>query len=191
MTHALRVLFRALADGVRSGRDPWTRTRLVFLGTQYSEGEKDTLVSRCAREAGVEDRVEVHPGRRPFLEALHALRGATALLLLGTDDPDYTASKVFPYILSGRPILALFMPESSTTRILRETGAAAPIALEPGAPVEAAARRFGEAVEGIARGGFAPPATDWTAFAPYEAREMTRRMCALFDAVAEAHAARG
>ena len=61
--------------------DP-TGRKLVFVVTEdWFFASHFLPMARAAREIGVADRVEVRAERRPFLETLHALRGATALLL--------------------------------------------------------------------------------------------------------------
>jgi hypothetical protein len=73
-----------------------------------------------AREAGIEDQVDERPGRIPYLESLQVMLDSDALFLIGSDEPHYTASKVFPYILAKRPLLAIFHEASSVVQILRE-----------------------------------------------------------------------
>ena len=48
---------------------------------------------------------------------------ADGLLMLGSVEPHYTASRLFPYIHSGRPILSLFHQSSDATRVLLESNA--------------------------------------------------------------------
>ena len=64
-----------------------------------------------------------HPARLPYLEALQVLLDSTSVLVLGSDAPHYTASKVFPGILARRPLLAIFHRASSVVDILHRTRA--------------------------------------------------------------------
>jgi hypothetical protein len=45
-------------------------------------------------------------------------------LLLGSSEQHYTASKIYPALLSGRPILAAYHKASSVSAILKESGRA-------------------------------------------------------------------
>jgi hypothetical protein len=62
------------------------------------------------------------PGRLDYLDALTVLTQASAILLLGSSEPHYTASKLYPALLARRPILALFHEASSVVSILRSAG---------------------------------------------------------------------
>ena len=50
------------------------------------------------------------------------LTHASAILLLGSTERHYTASKLYPALLAKRPILALFHQASSVVSILRDAG---------------------------------------------------------------------
>jgi hypothetical protein len=72
-----------------------------------------------AESEGVADLVSETPQRIPYLEALGLLRKADTILLIGSDEPHYTASKIFPALLAGRPCLALFHRASSAHESLK------------------------------------------------------------------------
>jgi hypothetical protein len=111
------------------------------------------------------------------------LRDADFLIVLGSDDPRYTASKIFPYILAGKPILALFHESSSAASVLRETGAGSVLCFtEDSATEEIGERVFVAWRDLLPKLPFTQP-IDWNAFAPYTAAEMTRRQAELFDRV--------
>jgi len=61
--------------------------------------------------------------RMPYFSVLRCLADADGLFIPGSDDKTYTASKLYPYILARKPLLAVFHQESSVTEILRATGA--------------------------------------------------------------------
>ncbi|MFS6828152.1 hypothetical protein [Cyanobium sp. ATX-6F1] len=47
--------------------------------------------------------MEERTDRLPLSLTLASLRAADALLVIGSDDPAYTASKLIPYLLARRP----------------------------------------------------------------------------------------
>jgi glycosyltransferase involved in cell wall biosynthesis len=117
-TDTLRLLFRALA--VARDADPSaSRLRLHFFGTSNQSESGVERVMPAARECGVADVVTEAPGRLDYLDALGVLTDASAILLLGSSERHYTASKLFPALLAKRPILALFNEASSVVSILR------------------------------------------------------------------------
>lgn len=128
-TPLLEVLFRGLS--VLRKRNPAVAARLVFrfVGTSNQPGRStDYRVMHLAQEAGVAEFVVEEPGRVPYLDALRVLASTDATLMIGSDEPHYTASKIYPCLMSGRPYLSLFHPESSAHHILSAAGGGIPLA---------------------------------------------------------------
>ena len=115
--------------GRRQQPSLFERVRLHFVGTSYAPGDtgKKTL-EPLAQAHGVAAVVHEYPARIPYFQALRLLRDASHLLIPGSTDPHYTASKLYPYILSRRPVLAVFHERSSVVDILRDTNAGTAIA---------------------------------------------------------------
>lgn len=183
MAFALRAIFTALRRARDENPQRYAKVRLHFLGTDYASGHRARkTVVPIAQECGVGELVLESPARVPYFQALRSLQAADALIVPGSADSGYTASKIYPYILAKRPLLAVFHERSSVVEVLRSTGA--------GTLVTFASTDSPEQVsEKIVNSWFQPsapppPATDWSAFEKYGAREMTRALCGLFDAVA-------
>ena len=184
MEPVLRALFEALAWGRRERPELFGRVRLHFVGTNYATGERARpVVTPLAEAAGVADAVTERVQRVPYLDALKIQTTSDFLLLVGTTDGDYTASKLYPYIFARRPILAAFRSSSSVVDILKDTRAGEAITFErhpEEAPFrEALRQRWAAMLERLPY----EPETDWDAFAPYTARAMTRRQTDFFDEV--------
>src|SRR5262249_35880805 len=96
------------------------RLHLVGTGNQRSGGIPRALP--IAREHGVADLIEEHPDRVVYFDALAALRDPNAVLLMGSRERHYTPSKVYPAMLSGRPMLAVYHEASTATALLRRFG---------------------------------------------------------------------
>jgi glycosyltransferase involved in cell wall biosynthesis len=96
--------------------DPTARAnlRLRFLGGN------EELRSEEWEERGLSGIVEMEPSR-PHLEALRAMRRAYALVLLGhggeADSFLYTG-KIYEYLTSGRPVLAILDPGPAADLVL-------------------------------------------------------------------------
>jgi hypothetical protein len=184
MEQAVRLLCRALKEGLSRAPSLFGRVRIHFLGTSYAPaGQGKATLQPVAEQEGVGAYVREYPDRLPYFEALQVLASADLLLIPGSTDPNYTASKLYPYIMAGKPILAAFNRNSSVVRILRETKA--------GTVVEFGGESRQEELEEMTYRAwqamllqlpFTPP-TDWRSFEPYLAREMTNRQAAFFDAV--------
>jgi hypothetical protein len=183
MHATLRALLEAVREGLRTAPDRFRRLTLHFIGTTYAPNATGRhQVLPIAREMGLEGVVSEHPARVPYLDALQVLLDSHGLVMLGSEEPHYTASKSFPYILARRPILAVFHEASSVVRILHETGAGRVVTF---ASTRSPASRLAEIRTHLEEmlglpGGWQPP-TRWDAFAPYATRAMTARLAEALD----------
>lgn len=191
MANALRVAFGALARGLRDRPDLFGRVRLHFIGTSYAPADRaEKSIESIAAEAGVSAQVDEHTGRVPYFDALQLLVDGDFLFVPGSDDPMYSPSKLYPYMLAGRPLIAVFHGGSPATEILRSTRAGAVVEFDRNDLLSAIGRFQQEWTALLDRPRTDRPAVDWGAFTQYGAREVTRRQCALFDRVVETHAVR-
>jgi hypothetical protein len=185
MALALRGLFLALRR-VCENEPRAEQLRLHFVGTSYaSRGKAEPTVAPVAQELGVGDLVHEQTDRIPYLEGVALLQTSDAVLLIGSDDPAYSASKVYPCVLAGRPLLAVLHRASLAGDVIRACKAGAAVGFEScESPMDLSARVEPELRHLLALPPTYTPPTDWQAFAPYTAREMTRRQCAVFDQAA-------
>jgi hypothetical protein len=183
MSKSLRILFTAIKHLRERNPESIKSLRLHFIGTDYAPARRAVKsVEPVAREVGIADIVEEQTTRVPYFEALKILTDSDGILLFGSDDPGYTASKLYPCILARKPILAVFHERSSVVEILRRCNAGRAVTFSQGAvtadTVGEAARQL-EWLLNLPKGY--SPETDWREFDPYTAREMTRRQCEIFD----------
>ena len=182
MQHALRAFFRALRD---SGDPALLRAlRLHFIGTSYAAaGTGARTVAPIAEEFGLAGMVRESPDRISFTLTLWCLRNAHALIVPGSDDPAYTASKIYPYLLARRPMLAIFHRRSSVVDLLARTGGAVCVPFDSGQPAETLAGAI--ARDWLQSGAHARVADlDMAAFAPYTDAGCAVAMSAFFETCA-------
>ncbi len=123
MATALRGLFTAIRD--HADEDLRKRLRLHFIGTSYAAaGTGVKTVSPIAAEFGLDNIVLENPDRMAYSKTLQCLREADALIVPGSNDPAYTASKIYPYLLARRPLLAIFHCQSSVVNLIGQVGGA-------------------------------------------------------------------
>jgi len=182
MDRAAHCVFEALAAGRREHPDLYRNVRLHFVGTRYSPQAAKTMAP-IAAEYGVDEIVEEQVARIPYFQALRVLRDADMLMLLGSTDPNYTASKLYPYILARRPLLTVFHENSSVVDIMRATEAGTVVTYDNQADTGAIAREVGANWSSMLRRLPYTPDTDWDAFQRYTAEAMTRRQVEVFDRV--------
>lgn len=183
MAVAVRSLFLAIQSHRRQNPEIWQSVQLHFVGTSYAPGNLAVkTIEPIAQELGIADLVSEHPHRIPYFEALQVLIDSDAIVLIGSDDPDYTASKLYPCILARKPILAIFHHQSSVVDILRHCQAGQAVTFtsqqQPETLVSSVITQLNWLLS--INKGFQPN-TNWSAFQPYTAKEMAHKQCAIFD----------
>ncbi len=187
MPHSLSVLF----EGVRKYRvqnpEFGNRLRFHFVGTSYvAPGTGIMSVLPVAETCGVADLVEEIPHRIGHLEALAWQLQADVLLLPGSSDLAYSPSKLYPYFLTGRPILGIVFRGSVMEHLLDELGCAQLVRFSENAPKDEAHERLAVILD-LAFAGF--PAGSRASRneklfrETYLVEELTHRQCELFDRV--------
>jgi len=184
MRPALTVLFDGL-NACRKNSPALSRLRLEFSGTSYAGPEAATpSVTPVAHLFDCDGLVSETPTRLGHLQALHQQLSADVLLLLGTSDPAYSPSKLYPYFLSGRPILAVVASGGILEELLRELCCAVVVAFNPSGPDDRTrdqlAAFFANALASFPPGSL-PTRNEALFRQEYLAKSLTKRQCALFD----------
>ena len=178
----LRTLLAAVVE-VRSRRpDIYKRLRLNFIGTTQSPNSPDGRWVRPLAEAlGVEDVVWEEPKRQPYLDALSLQARSDAILMLGSAQPHYTASKIYGAMMSGQPYLGVFHQASSSHEILGRAGGGITLGFDGAADLARLVCPLADAIVNLVIApdsfGRAFPAT----FAQFTAAEIAKRYGRIFD----------
>lgn len=170
MLFALKALFHALRKCRDTGAGNLADVRLHFIGTSYAPaGQGQPIVAPLAEEFGLTDKVHESTDRIPYSEVLRCLTDADSLLVLGSDDPGYTASKIYPYLLAEKPLLAVFHEQSSVVGLLKKVGGGTMITFDQQTRPQALAKSIHlEAFDDDGHIRLTP--LNRTAFAPHTAR---------------------
>ncbi len=119
MRSALSQLFAAFKTGLEKDYNLFSLFRMHFIGTDYAPADKSKeTVLPVAIEQGVGTYVTEHTGRIPYYSALTHLAQADGLIVPGSDDPGYTASKIYPYLMLEKPLFGIFHAQSPVIDIL-------------------------------------------------------------------------
>lgn len=94
--------------------------RLYFIGTGAYPAKR---ITAYAKDYGLEDLVIEYRQRFPFLHVLNFLSRAHRVMLFGSTEKHYTASKTFQCLLSKRPLLAMLHGESSAVKVIQDVKA--------------------------------------------------------------------
>ena len=176
MATAARAFFGAWREAIARGLIEADAVRFEAVGTSYVSDEGPT-VAPLAQAEGLAAEVREQTGRVGYRHALALLASSDALVVFGSDDPAYTASKIYPYLLSGRPVLAIFHAQSPIVPLIRAAGGAVLVTFEKQTPPEHLRAAILEAW--FAQGARVPHAVlDRAAFEPYTAKAQAVRVAA-------------
>ncbi len=116
----LKKLFACISEIRDRGEWPVLK-KLYFLGTGNYPGKQ---IAEYAKEYHLEEIVIEQKERFPFLHILYFLNQAKGVIVLGSTEQHYTASKIFQSLLSKRPVFAIFHHLSSAVSIMQSANAA-------------------------------------------------------------------
>jgi hypothetical protein len=178
----LEVLFAAFAKARREHTGAMAGVRMIFVGTSNQPNDLTTeRVMPLAETAGVADAVQEVPQRVPFLEALGILARADGILLVGSDEPHYTASKIYPGLMAGRPYLSMFHRLSSSHDILSRAGGGIALGFDGKAALPKIVGPLADAIIRLATDAASLGRADPAAYAAFAASEIAGRYARIFD----------
>lgn len=123
MAKSASAFFAAWGQVVSEGKTALDSVRFEAIGTSYAtDGAAKKSIEPLALGTAISARVEETPTRLGYSDALKKLAESDGLVVFGSDDPAYTASKIYPYLLAGKPLLAIFHEKSSVVELMREVG---------------------------------------------------------------------
>jgi glycosyltransferase involved in cell wall biosynthesis len=180
----VRTLFRAFRRLRAEHPSLSARMKLNFIGTSNQPGDFTTYrVRPLAENEGVAESVREIPQRLPYLRALDVLTRSDGILLIGSDEPHYTASKIYSALMSGRPYLSLFHGASSAHKILSAAGGGCALGFASGDELTSLEQAIAEALRAVALAPETFGKADPAAYTPYEARSIAGKYAAIFEEI--------
>lgn len=170
MRFALRAFLAAWKRARVASEAP---PKLLFeaIGTSYAPAGAGTPSLQPETAAfGLDSEFIERTDRVAYSEALTLMQNSDALVVFGSDDPAYTASKIYPYLLSRRPVLAIFHEKSSVVSLMREVGGGVCLTYNEQTTLDMLAEKIYQVW--FCQGGWRVAVEmDLGKFAPYTARE--------------------
>jgi hypothetical protein len=184
MSISLTIVFRAFKRFLSARPDEARRFQFHFIGTDYAPRPLGReWVIPTAKSEGVSNWVHEHCYRVPYFDALYYLTHADALVAIGSNDPTYSASKIFPFILARRPMIVVFGDQSSVVGICSELNQRHCYIFRDAADIDTVAEKVADSW--FLGGALARKnELDLTLFHPYTAESMTHRLAQCFDRAA-------
>ena len=181
MYHAITPVFETLKKGLTNQPDLFSKLKFYFIGTSYApEGKAVPTIMPLAKKYGVDSNIIEITSRISYYHTLLTLGEADALFVPGSDDPKYTASKIYPYLISRKPLLSIFNSTSGAIDVLNEFGLIDNYAYDKTEHLHDKIYSF---LVKIIAGKADVPVYDKAAQEKYSAKKMTERQCALFNKV--------
>lgn len=179
MRDAVEILFKAFKNGLTLHPDIFEHTHFHFIGTSYApKGTGIETINPIAKKYNLSKYVTEHTNRIGFYESIKQLINANGLIIIGSNDSSYTASKLYPYILAKKQLLAVFNQNSSATKIMNECNAGDLITFNQ--TEEEAYSVLHQYMVKVKNN--VSILTNATAFKPYTAQFLTKKQVELFNA---------
>ncbi|WP_243770691.1 MULTISPECIES: glycosyltransferase [Mucilaginibacter] len=176
---AISPVFDALRTGLNTNKERFDKIKLYFIGTSYApSGQGIATILPLAKQYDMEEHLVEITDRISYYQALLTLQQADALFIPGSDDPKYTASKIFPYLLTKRPVLAVFNAASSAIPIMQQYGVEHVYNYD-----DVTSENLFIFFKQLIKGNFQTVEYNAEAIEKYSAHEMTLAQCRLFDKI--------
>jgi glycine/D-amino acid oxidase-like deaminating enzyme len=184
----LRTFLQAIACVRDTAPGVFSRLRVRFIGTTGNANNNSRqMVVPLAEQSGVAEAVEEVPQRLPFIDALSLTSNAGANLLLGSDEPHYTPSKVIGILMAGRPYISLLHEKSSARAICMAAGGGIDFSFRSAEDLTEIVPRLADA---IIRMSIAPESRgpiNARAYTQFEASAVAARFAQIFDEATGRH----
>lgn len=123
MHQSITTLFKTFQEALKHDQQTFGNLRFYFIGTSYAPaGKGKATIKPLAERYNIEHQVIEITDRISYYHTLTTLARADALFIPGSDDSRYTASKIYPYLLTRKPVLAIFNEASPAVAVLKEYG---------------------------------------------------------------------
>lgn len=185
MRQPLSALLEGFKLGLKERPELFQTVRLHFVGTTYSTNGRDPYrVTAVAREIGVEKYVHEHPFRVSYLDSLQLMLDSNGLILLGSNEPHYSASKIFPYVMAGKPLVSVFHEKSNVISIINDISTQRVITFGAGKEPMLCADEIRKRIEYMLQPLNGQLTPNWQELQKYSCTAMAERLATVMDAAA-------
>ncbi len=179
----LRALFKSLKRLEKENPKVFEKIRIYFIGTGRSPDDAGAFNIRpVAEEFNLYAKtIFEYPARISYLDVLHHLKEADAILIVGSTEKHYTASKVFEAVFSKKPILALLHRESTALKILTESRAGQTVSFTGAEDLDNCILKICQKIETIVSGQFNKANVDYSYFNQFTAEASAEKLAVAMD----------
>ncbi len=179
----LEAIFKSIA----LNREQFNDVEFHFIGTgsRVNDAKSYNIEGLAVKYGLWESIVYEYPRRIPYLDVLGHLNIANAVFILGSTEPHYTPSKTYQGVLSKKPLMAVLHKESTAVNVIRNSGAGLVLDFDGENGVGSISNNFSNFFECFRQffSSFQPTKVDQKKFIQYSAKNVTRQLGTLLDAV--------
>jgi glycosyltransferase involved in cell wall biosynthesis len=181
MHKAIIPLFKAYKQAFTQTPELYSQLKFYFIGTSYaSQGEGTPTILPLAKEYDLQNNVIEITDRISYFHTLATLQQADVLFIPGSDDPKYTASKIYPYLLTKKPLLTIFNSNSPAINVLKDCGAKYSFSYDGSPDIEMDLKDF---LDKLVNNKLDVPAYNEECIQKHDAQNMTKQQTDLFNLV--------
>jgi hypothetical protein len=181
---SLKILFEAFKQNKQKNPELFEKFQFTFIGTSYApKGKGIKTIEPIAKQFGLDNQVMEITDRISYFESLHLLTQADILVVPGSTDLSYTASKIYPYLLTEKPLLSIFYEGSSVVDFLRDMKVEGVITFKNESSYSNAVQQCRMYLTKLAKGEIKYNTLNHIAFYPYSAFSRTKEQVAFFDEI--------
>jgi len=181
---ALEIIFKAFEKGLHRDHEIFSRAHFSFIGTSYAQpGLGQKTIEPLAVHWKLGEYVSEMTDRISYFDTLFLLKEADILVVPGSTDTSYTASKIYPYILAEKPLLAVFHKNSSVVKVLQDIHVDTFVTFENENSLDHGIDTCYKKLKNILEDNFRNIRLDRVAFEPYMARSRTKEQVDFFEQV--------
>ena len=179
MKESISVVFQGFKKLLDSN-DKFKNCHFWFIGTSSAPvGKGIKTIETIAKQFQVESNVTEITDRKPYFEVLSLLHKSDIILIPGSNDRHYTASKLYPNILAKKPLLSVIHSSSSMINIIKELNAGKIVLFDKKNADDQFAQILMELINRIPF----ETNTHWKKFESFTAKSMTKEQCDFFNLV--------
>lgn len=183
MLFSIEAICVALKDGLNTDAI-FKNVCFHFLGTNYATGNRmQSHIKPLIDTYGLEKNVFEHQARLPYFQVLKLIKNSNLAILPGTLDTNYTASKLYPYIMAKVPIIAIFNENSSLVKILQQMNYGEVITFNQDSKLDILAKKVKSAIYHFLKNGQENRGFKYHVFEKYESNFLCKEQVDFFNQI--------
>jgi glycosyltransferase involved in cell wall biosynthesis len=184
MRTALEIIFKAFNKGLSELPQLFSKMHFWFIGTSYAPaGQGNKTIEPIAVQYAVADYITEITDRIPYFDTVYLLDKADILIIPGSTDEGYTASKIFPYLLAKKQLLAVFNSASSVVKLLKDLAFNTVVTFNNTEPLDDAIEDCYLHLQAMLSHIDDPVLPEQTAFEPFLAGSRTKEQVDFFNTI--------